>query len=674
MINLPVLNRLDVTDYGLFPGKQDELGLHIHFIPGLTLVLGANGLGKTTLVTILYRMLTGPSDISALTGTGILGTASIRATTIPPYQKTAFAQRVVDGARTASARLTFNLGNYLVEIERNLKDLQLIGFQVNGVEQSLDENSFQQKISELVGVWSFGDWILLLRHITFYFEDRRALVWDSSAQRQLLRILFLPIELARRWSIEEREILELDSQMRNLRAVINRVTQRVDTVESKVKSAENVLAEMKSLDESQLVDVAEREAMDKGFADLELKRQTARLRLLKAEQERETRFRELEHARLMAIESRFPDRSESARYLLAQLLTSSECLFCGNQVPDVAAILESRVSTHQCVICGSELAKVITETDFAGVTDSQISEYVAALQVIEPELTEAKLGLHEAEAEYNDLIHKGAKLDVAITQRSSRLEELVRRLPPGEAERLKQHEELALFRRQVETMQAELVSKRSAFIEFLQTENRSLVAKAQEIQSVFNFYAQGFLFDDCILTWSPHLQQLGQSGEMIEFPAFEVELGGTNFPSLVIRSGPEQVSESQREFIDLSFRMALMEIAAAGSFGSLVIDAPESSLDAVFSNRAAVVLARFAQPERQNRLILASNLIDGKLIPKLISLTKSKQEDNSGIIDLFQIAEPTRATREMKSEYEIELKTILNRADDISLDESGLEK
>ncbi len=61
MINLPVFDRLDVTNYGLFPGKQDEPGLHVPFIPGLTLVLGANGLGKTTLVTMLYRMLTGPS-------------------------------------------------------------------------------------------------------------------------------------------------------------------------------------------------------------------------------------------------------------------------------------------------------------------------------------------------------------------------------------------------------------------------------------------------------------------------------------------------------------------------------------------------------------------------------------------------------------------------------------
>ncbi|MFC1961560.1 hypothetical protein ACFLWN_00725 [Chloroflexota bacterium] len=64
---------------------------------GITLVLGANELGKTTLVNMLYRMLAGPSDVTALTGTAASGDASLRATTIPLWLKTFFSQRVVDG-------------------------------------------------------------------------------------------------------------------------------------------------------------------------------------------------------------------------------------------------------------------------------------------------------------------------------------------------------------------------------------------------------------------------------------------------------------------------------------------------------------------------------------------------------------------------------------------------
>ena len=48
MINFPVFERLDISGYGLYPGVEGpNPGLHIDFPPGLTLVLGANGLGST---------------------------------------------------------------------------------------------------------------------------------------------------------------------------------------------------------------------------------------------------------------------------------------------------------------------------------------------------------------------------------------------------------------------------------------------------------------------------------------------------------------------------------------------------------------------------------------------------------------------------------------------------
>jgi hypothetical protein len=352
-------------------------------------------------------------------------------------------------------------------------------------------------------------------------------------------------------------------------------------------------------------------------------------------------------------------------------LTSSECLFCGNKVPTIAAQLESRISAHKCIVCGSDLAEVTHPADSARVADRQVLKYVEALQAIEPELAEAQHALHEAEAEYSALIQKGTELDVAIAERSARLEELARRLPPEEAERLKQREELATLRRRVETMQADLVIKRGAFKEFLQGVNRSIVAKAQDIQTAFNVYAKGFLFDDCVLTWSPRSEQVGQSGETIEFPAFQVDLGGSNFPSPVRRDGPEQVSESQREFIDLAFRMALMEIAATDSVGTLVIDAPESSLDAVFSKRAAEVLALFAQPEKCNRLVVTSNLSESGLIPDLIKRGVSTQDKGRRIIDLLSIAEPTRATKEMQREYREAFKNMTDRADSSTRDKPG---
>ena len=184
MVSFPLFDRLDITGYGLFPGaKNGQPGLHIEFQPGLTYILGANGLGKTTLTTILYRMLTGPTDIPGLASRTDLGGANLRTAGLRPSAKAIFATRVSDGARSAKARLKFTLGERDIVVERRLNDLSLQRFEVDGQEKSTDETeSFQAEIAHLVGVWSFGDWILLLRHIVFYFEDRRALIWDPSAQ------------------------------------------------------------------------------------------------------------------------------------------------------------------------------------------------------------------------------------------------------------------------------------------------------------------------------------------------------------------------------------------------------------------------------------------------------------------------------------------------------------
>ena len=77
MINFPIIERLDVSNYGLYPGEANDPGLHATFSPGLTLVLGTNGLGKTTLISIMYRLLTGPFDIPRLKDRAQLGNVQL---------------------------------------------------------------------------------------------------------------------------------------------------------------------------------------------------------------------------------------------------------------------------------------------------------------------------------------------------------------------------------------------------------------------------------------------------------------------------------------------------------------------------------------------------------------------------------------------------------------------
>lgn len=658
MINLPILSQLDIEGYGLFPGTESRLGLHTEFAPGLKLVLGANGLGKTTLVTILFRMLTGPSDIPSLDSGADLGRRRLEATPLRQSGRRIFAERVRDDAAEARATLSFYLGETRIDVSRNLKTLEMVALRVNGKEAEISDAAFQELVQNRARVSSFGDWILALRILIFYFEDRRALIWDPSAQRQLLRLLFLPPAEAAEWTRKEREILELDSAVRNRRYVLGREETSIARAEGSLKTADEV---RQQLNLSQAIQEDEKSRLDllnDELLEVTAARETARLNALTAEQAHESAMRNLERLQLREIEAAFPNATEIGKYIVGQILAEDKCLTCGSTVPEFAREIRARISRQQCPICGSTRDE--HEDHGSGVK----RDHSAALRKVEnlEEQVEASAKQRAAaEKAFDDLLNEISKLNTKTAKRSAEINELVRRLPPAEQQVHQQRSELAAAYARLQEDQASLLQLRRQFQEFVTGVNKKIARQAEAIKAAFDQYAKGFLLEDCALLWSPQKSRVGQTGELVEYAAFEMDMTGSNFETAHRRTGPEQVSESQREFIDLSFRMALIRVGSKRG-GTLVIDAPESSLDAVFSTRAAEVLTRFCEADDNNRLIVTSNLVDGDLIPELLRQASIRSDQDSRIIDLLNIAAPTAATRYLHDEYQAVRQRLFERA------------
>jgi energy-coupling factor transporter ATP-binding protein EcfA2 len=661
VINFPVLRSLDVDSFGLFPGLPEKPGLHVTFEDGLTLILGANGLGKSTLIQILYRLLTGPFEIPGLDGLENLGNLNTRPTLLVGSKKATFANRDSQGARSAIATVSFSLGERQLSIKRRLSDLALVAFAVDEASQSDSEEQYQAKILELMGLGSFGDFILLLRHLMFYFEERRSLIWDPTAQRQLLRLLFLAPGAAGDWISQERSILELDSHMRNLRNAVGKEEQIASRDATFLESASGIRAELDTLEMMQHRDEDRREPLDAQLAALDEHRQQLRLEHLKLEQQHDSRQREYERAKLAVIRSRFPSSNDSTAFLMSRLLSDSQCLVCGHHAP-VSSVEEyaNRVANESCLICGTDLHSAEVQplgVEFAGRALDLITSEILRL---EQEQVASHASLTEADALFSSTATEMGKLDSEIEQRGSRINFLRHQLPRDENDRREQLDELARLRRRVTEMKEELASKQGRFSAFVEIENRRINQYSTRIKESFLSYAQGFLVEECSLTWAPFSSRVGQTGEPVAFPAFGLEMTGSDFVTATRRSSPDQVSESQREFIDLAFRMSLMEVASdGGNAASLLIDAPESSLDAVFAGRAAKVLARFAHRNDQNRLIVTSNLVQGTLIPELIKSGIPAEQLDEHVINLLQIAMPTAAVRILHEEYELVYQQLL---------------
>ena len=662
MTAFPIFKKLSTVGYGLYPGTEKAPDLRVEFEPGLTLVLGANGLGKTTLVTLLYRMCTGPYELPrpALEAGGELGGKKLRATKLVGGRRGIFAERVNDGAATATATLEFELGDVTITTERSLRSLELLRVECDEVEQVPSEESFQKLICDRAEVNAFVDWILLLRHLTFYFEDRRSLVWDPSAQKQILQLLFLPRRVGSELREGEREVLGLDSNMRNVRYAISTQETELAVSEGAISTESDTKKQFAKLKRAQARDQSKLEQLNEKVLEVTLARDRAQLEAVKAEGDHESALRNLERHQFAAIERAFPSSSDTARYLISQLISEEECLACGSSSPRATATLKGRISAHRCVVCNSPVKERMAKT----ASPRTISNAKQSLDRTAAHLDSADARLHEAEAEFDAVMSEIETLKSKIAERSAQIDSVASQLPPGDVDLEGQRSELATMRAQLESMKRDLTNRRQRFARLVQRTSQSIVDHSDDVRNAFESYAQDFLFEDCRLLWNPVKAQVGETGAAIPFPAFQLEIGGSDFDSPVRRDGPGQVSESQREFIDLSFRMALIQVAGLGSRGSIVIDAPESSLDAVFVKRAAEVLVRFAK-EPENRVLITSNLIEGNLIPKLIKLGGITSPSSDRVVDLLKVAAPTAATHQLSSAYAEVRRDLFKRAKEL---------
>ncbi len=652
MVHFPTLHQMQIDDFGLFPGSDERApGPRIDFHPGLTLIVGANGLGKTTFVTLIYRLLTGPHDISSLSGQEELGSRRLQTHPLPPTEHGFFAHRVADRAENAVARLSVSFGSHTLCIERKLNTLELVRLTLDDRTLPTDEEGYQSTLVKLANLGSFGDFVLMLRFIVFYFEDRRALVWDQTAQRQILRMLFLPPDSAKTWTEKERDILEIDSRMRNLHAALTREQRSLTRAEQQAQSGEALRAELRDLEQQQAIDEERLGNLDSTTLELDALRQKARLDFLSAEQDREARLRTFERAKLLALDARFPSQADTAKYILAHLMSENECLACGATAPGAAAGFLSRLNDQHCVVCNSDLNSTQNIVPSASVADRRVAETERALKDVDRLLAGAKSALDQAEATHSEHRRQRVQLGSRIADRELRINQIVDQLPQSERKIRQRHDQLAILRTRVDALNDKLTNLREAFRSFVEENAMNVINASERVERAFAEYARGFLEEDVSITRSSHRARVGQGGQIIEFPSYALDMTGSDFQEKVRRTGPSDVSESQREFIDLAFRMALIKAASQSGFGSLVIDTPESSLDVVFAKHAAEILIRFGSADGDNRLVVTSNLVEGSLISTLAGAVAPDDGDMTRLVDLFEIAKPTRAILHAEREY-----------------------
>lgn len=666
MVNLPVLTRLQITDYGLFPGYPRGSGIDRPFDAGVTIIAGINGLGKTTLLTAILRALTGPFD---LTGDGVpteMG-VSIPDAAVRLKRKAVsfFKQRVADEALNAVVRLTATFGAKTFVVARSLADLSLIKCEIDGVEAicagSRDDRelAYQRSIADLMGLASFVDVLLVLHHVVMFQEDRPGALWDENAQRQILRALFLAKDDARRVAELERLVQSADSQARNINARITAThdeLQRARKLEAGSGAAVAQLeAEQKLLD----AEIVEKARLENVLSELEQERLTVRREHEKAKIVREEASGAVERIKYSALANLYPAMDDASRLVIARILTKAKCLVCDADAPSKRDELEALLAEGMCPSCGAppdQQHNVVGKYKF-----EQAKLDLAREQSRLADLEETAKGRRLADigTAYESTLTRALELGGSIADRRARHHRLRAQLPGGQPSS-EIETALTTLRRQHDEWKTKLAGHLRDLTDILRDKEELISSRAADVLKNFAELSGKLLAEPARLAEVKLTPRYTQSegaggGSRLSFPAYKAEMVAANRPDFVRRDDPTDVSESQRELIDLAFRLALVRVAAPGTPATFIMETPEASLDGVAMERVGQALGDFAA-NSDNRLIVTSNLSNAGLITSLFGGKALSPGDadsrRARLLDLLRVAAPNRALERDRAAYE----------------------
>lgn len=667
-INFPVIEHLEVDGYLLYPGSNQAPGLQHDFLPGVNVIVGINGIGKTTLLTILLRMLTGSKDLRSQDELG--GTQRL----LGGIDTSVFANRVPDRAGESTATLRFKLGATAITVQRKLANLQLMDLSLESIDDSFSsisdlEDRYKFVVTSAAKLDDFYDFVLLLRYLVFYLEDRRSLVWDHWAQTEILRILFVPDQFQKEYKRAINTALSADSTARNTQTVLTR--QQNSLINALRVAQANSPGDLGMLRIKVQEQSARAEVLAEKLAALDEQRRDRRR---DAEQRRHDAERISQQERLARekyLASFFPHLTDYGAFALASIQALRGCPVCGSTDQEHLAKISQRLTDAlRCPLCESEPNIQEHQVDCdAGVDhatqlaelDQQRREQLRSAQLAEQEANAAQEAFITAQLEKD-------RIDAEL--RSDRKQLSLREAAASGA----RPEELAKLDERVRVLRdtvAEALQEKEGALRTLKDIvdqlSRDITDFRERLVASFNGFVSSFLAETCVLDFRSVPRRIGQGGGLaIDFPEFHVLMtSGVFRQSGTARDEPASVSESQKEFVELGFRMAMLAVASSDRQCTMVVETPEASLDAVFMPKAGATFQSFSSMIAPRHVLIATSNLNGSLmIPALLGLVddhgnRVRSDDSvttfettSGfVLNLLDVAAKSQALREYEGDY-----------------------
>lgn len=656
-IYLPELLSINIKNYTLYPNGLDYT---FDFVKGVNLVLGGNGMGKTTFVNIIRYAILGlykkPFGYTRTYQGNIIEKRQL-------FPQKYFSNRMDDSIHTDASptvSISMKINNVAVELVRDLSSITLLQLKVNGIELSgslinqfnyeklsdaAKKDTLPYKYEEIIKTntnLEFDDLIFFVNEVLFFGEDHKTILWNDGdffpdVQSELFNKYFNDPDLDKKRQEAIRKAKYFDSLSRHssedMRA-INKVLSKMKDIpvtDHSTNNKENTALILIGLREK----LAE---MDAKLAAIQKERasKSQEISLLQNEINKISLSANDIDKQLKQIEEKLNNHiwetlHPSYHVFIKNIQLNHICPMCNKPNDDLVEKVAN--DSNICFACG---ASINENTEIDTMLKNSFDEISIHRKTLYQSINNKKRTIQNIEQQ---IISLDSEFSNTELKRRTILQQ-VRELEYENAMSDNSQNSIQPFLDEVNrlTLQKEAYQKQRDeqynIVTSISNEIEDVItANVHVFSSIFAQYAGKFLGVPCELTY---IKQAGDNNKRF-YPVIDGK----------VRFYEEEMSESQRFFVDHSFRMSILTFFyRTPSF--YIVETPDSSLDISYERNAASVFAEFLK--KPNSLIITSNLNNSLFIEHILD-----QEDiDLGIVGLLEIAKQStiqNTSEQLKSIY-----------------------
>ena len=262
-IYLPSLKRVRISNYSLYNGDIDY-----EFVDGLNLIIGGNGVGKTTFISIIKYALIGlyKKDLDVRVYKGEKRLIRGKYTNCNTYFRSRTEE--LESDKEGGVELWFNINDVKIEEANYIKagiEYKIPGkilkqelYKEDGTdrEDSL-QYMYEKTVANEANLSDFEDFIFFVNQILLFGESRENVLWSESVQERLFSSFLNDASLEKQRKEHSLEAKYYDSVSRHkqeeIKAIV-RVLKQIDVDNNEKKVSINkisLLSEIESLEGKQ---------------------------------------------------------------------------------------------------------------------------------------------------------------------------------------------------------------------------------------------------------------------------------------------------------------------------------------------------------------------------------------------------------------------------------------